>query len=197
MITMQMVLAEQQPPVAATADEDAVLVKRAKKDLRAFSTLYDRHADRIYRYLLVRVNNVHDAQDLTSQTFIAAMENIHKYKGNSPFAAWLFGIARHKSVDHFRRNKPETILDAAANVPDDVNPDEIVGRQLQVELVARKLGTLSPDRAEALSLRLFGGLEAAEIARLMDKQESAVRMLVYRGLQDLQAQLNSEREVWS
>ena len=191
MITMQMVLAEQPPPVAATADEDAVLVKRAKKDLGTFSKLYDRHADRIYKYILVRVNNVHDAQDLTSQTFLAAMENIHKYKGKSPFVAWLFGIARHKTADHLRRNKPEIDLEAAVHVTDEINPDEMVGRQLQVELVARKLGTLSPNRAEALSLRLFGGLEAREIARLMGKKEASVRMLVYRGMHDLQAQLSS------
>ncbi|HUM72298.1 MAG TPA: sigma factor-like helix-turn-helix DNA-binding protein [Chloroflexota bacterium] len=58
-----------------------------------------------------------------------------------------------------------------------------------MELVARKLQTIAPDRAEAISLRLIAGLEVAEVARLMDKNEPAVRMLLHRGLRDLQAQL--------
>ncbi|MCB8991483.1 MAG: hypothetical protein H6665_12720, partial [Ardenticatenaceae bacterium] len=73
-------------------------------------------------------------------------------------------------------------------------PDVVIDRQLEIERVARKLQTIAPDRAEALSLRLFAGLEVSEIARLMEKNEAAVRMLVFRGLRDLQAQLNGLRE---
>jgi RNA polymerase sigma-70 factor (ECF subfamily) len=196
MITIQMILAEQPPPVSA-AEEDADLVRQAQKDLAAFAGLYHRYTDRVYRYLLVRVNNVHDAQDLTSQTFIAAMENIHRYQGKSPFVAWLLGIARHKAVDHLRQNRPELVLEAADHLPDQLDTADIVNQQLLIEQVAGKMQILSPDRAEALSLRLFGGLEVAEIAQLMGKNESAVRMLVYRGLHDLQDRLNPDGKVWS
>jgi RNA polymerase sigma-70 factor (ECF subfamily) len=197
MITIQMILAEQPPPAAAVTEDDAVLVREAKRDLSAFASLYQRYADRVYRYLLVRVNNVHDAQDLTSQTFIAAMENLAKYRGTSPFIAWLLGIARHKAADQLRRNRPELVLEAANEVPDFHDTIEIVSQHLQIEQVASKMQLLSPDRAEALSLRLFGGLEVAEISRMMGKNEAAVRMLVYRGLQDLQDRLNPDGKVRS
>ncbi|MCA9921921.1 MAG: hypothetical protein KC421_06110, partial [Anaerolineales bacterium] len=93
-------------------------------------------------------------------------------------------------ADLYRR-RPEEDLETAVSIPDTGNNTEaLVTQQLQIAQVAEKLRTLAPDRAEALSLRLFGGLEVPEIAHLMGKQEAAVRMLVFRGLRDLQARLN-------
>jgi RNA polymerase sigma-70 factor (ECF subfamily) len=126
---------------------------------------------------------------------MAAMKGLNSFQGQSPFPAWLLGIARNKAADLFRQRQPVSELDEAVETADSGDDmDEIVDRQMAVEKVARKLQTISPDRAEALSLRLFAGLEVTEIARMMNKQESAVRMLVFRGLRDLQAQLNVTQE---
>lgn len=190
-LTISALLAE----APATIEDDRALVQAARADLRAFNGLYERHVTRVYRYLLVRVGNVADAEDLTSQTFLVAMENLDKYRGERPFLAWLFGIARHKVADKYRKQKPELMLETAEDLSDSSEaPDDFVDQKLQIEAVAQKLKMLSPDRAEALSLRLFGGLEIPEIARLMQKQEPAVRMLLHRGLQDLQARLNPNQE---
>lgn len=174
------------------AEDENALIRQAQKDLREFTHLYDHYVQRVYRYLLVRTGSQTDAEDLTSQTFMAAMENLHQYKGQRPFAAWLLGIAKNKRADFYRKQKAVMDLETAVNLPDsdDPGPDDLVSRQLQIEWVARKLQAIAPDRAEALSLRLFAGLEIPEIARFMDKQEAAVRMLIHRGLQDLKAQLN-------
>ena len=179
----------------ATIEDDRALVQAARTDLRAFNGLYERHVTRVYRYLLVRVGNVADAEDLTSQTFLVAMENLDKYRGERPFLAWLFGIARHKVADKYRRQKPEVMLETAGDLVDTQEaPDTLVSQKLQIEAVAQKLQTLSPDRAEAISLRLFRGLDIPEIARLMRRQEPAVRMLLHRGLQDLQTRLDPNQE---
>lgn len=178
------------PPAIPTALDDVALVRQAQQDLQKFTELYERYVPRVYRYLLTRVGNVADAQDLTSQTFIAAMENLDKYKGQRPFLAWLFGIAHNKAADYYRRCRPETALEKVEAVPDsNEQPDDVVDQRLSLELVARKLQTIAPGRAEAISLRLIAGLEVAEVSRLMGKNEPAVRMLLHRGLRDLQAQL--------
>ncbi len=193
MIPSQVIGAPNLPSVGL--DDDQVLVRQAQANKEAFAELYQRHAVRVYRYLLARVGDTADAEDLTSQTFMAAMVGLPRYHGPMPFVAWLLGIARHKAADHFRARRPEQSLEtavplSASNDP----PEESVGRTLQLETVARKLQTIAPDRAEAVTLRLFAGLEVAEIARLMDKNEAAVRMLVFRGLRDLQAQLGQSEE---
>ena len=185
----QLVNAAEPPPLAA---DDMALVQAAKTDMSAFSGLYQRYASQVYRYLLVRVGNVPEAQDLTSQTFMAAMQGLKSYRGQQPFPAWLLGIARHKVADLYRRQRPDVGLEMAEAISAsaDDSLEDTVNRQLALEQVARKMQTLAPDRAEALTLRLFGELEVPQIAQIMNRNEAAVRMLVFRGLRDLQAQLN-------
>lgn len=189
MIATQLINAAEPPPLA---QDDMTLVQAAKTDMSAFSGLYQRYATQVYRYLLVRVGNVPEAQDLTSQTFMAAMQGLKSYRGQQPFPAWLLGIARHKVADLYRRQRPDVGLEMAEDAAADADGslEDAVSRQLALEQVARKMQTLAPDRAEALTLRLFGGLEVLEIAQIMNRNEAAVRMLVFRGLRDLQAQLN-------
>lgn len=189
MIATQLINAAESPPLAL---DDMTLVQAAKTDMSAFSGLYQRYATQVYRYLLVRVGNAPEAQDLTSQTFMAAMQGLKSYRGQQPFPAWLLGIARHKVADLYRRQQPDVGLEMAEDMAADADGslEDAVSRQLALEQVARKMQTLAPDRAEALTLRLFGGLEVPEIAQIMNRNEAAVRMLVFRGLRDLQAQLN-------
>jgi RNA polymerase sigma-70 factor (ECF subfamily) len=170
----------------AAADEDAPLVQQAQKNLWAFDSLYQRHVHRVYRYLLVRLGSQHEAQLLTAQTFQTAQATIRRYPGQGTFAGWLLGIARQQVANHIYRRgwQPEQELSNNLATFDKQN-----GRAESAELVADKLQRLPADRAEALALRLFGGLEMGEIARLMVKQEDAVRLLVHNGLLDLQCHL--------
>src|SRR5213082_1904270 len=83
------------------------LVDRAQKGERAaLEELYLIHFDRIYSYLHVSVGNRHDAEDLTTQTFLKMLESIGKFRWQSaPFSAWLFRIAHNLAMDHFRANR--------------------------------------------------------------------------------------------
>jgi RNA polymerase sigma-70 factor, ECF subfamily len=183
------------PETAVPLIDEMLLIQQAKQDLNRFGELYQRHVTQVYRYLLFRVGNVDDAQDLTSQTFMAAMQGLRRYRAEQPFIAWLLGIARNKTADFYRQRRPDRELDLNEALPDiGDGVEELIGRQLAVEQVVQKLRILSPDRAEAVSLRLLAGLEVAEIAHLMEKNEAAVRMLVFRGLRDLQDQLGDLRE---
>jgi len=178
------------PPCAADPEMDNSLARSACQHPEAFAVLYQRHLLKIYRYHLVQTGNVADAQDLTSQTFMAALEGIAGFRGVGSFVGWLMGIARRKRALFFRQRKPEVSLDVADNHPgSDAPAEQSVGERLQVEQIQRALRTLSPDRAEALSLCVFGELTAAEAGRVLGKSEAAVKMLVFRGLRDLRPQL--------
>ena len=178
------------PPMSASIGEEDALVRDAAHNPDAFAELYRRHVDRVYRFLLFRVGNVHEAQDLTSQTFLAALEGISRYQRQGTFAAWLIGIAQNKAHDYFRRSKEVYPLEKVSDV---VNPDpsldEHVDEVMQVEEIMAMLSELSPERAEALMLRIFGELSAAEVGQTIGKSEAAAKMLVHRALRDLRSRL--------
>jgi RNA polymerase sigma-70 factor (ECF subfamily) len=189
----------EQPAAPGTEVDDATLLQAAQDDPAAFAVLYRRHLQGVYRYLLIRSGNEQDAQDLTSQTFLAAWSGRQSYRGAGAVRAWLLRIAWHKLNDHWRHGRTWLPLEAADRVADPGSPvDEQVGHRLRVERVAAALQALSPDRAEALALRLFAGLSASEVAGVMGRSEAAVRMLLHRGLHDLQERLappeTAERE---
>jgi RNA polymerase sigma-70 factor (ECF subfamily) len=179
--------------------DDAALLRTAQDDPAAFAVLYHRHLHGVYRYLLVRSGDEQDAQDLTSQTFLAAWAGRESYRNEGSVRAWLLRIAWHKLNDHWRQGRPWLPLETADQVADPGSPlDERIGHRLRVERVAAALRALSPDRAEALALRLFGGLKASEVGDVMGRSEAAARMLLFRGLRDLQQRLappeTAERE---
>jgi len=170
--------------------DDNLLAQAAQHNPDAFAELYQRHLTRIYRYLLVQLGDVHQAQDLTAQTFLAAFENIASYRGQGKFISWLMTIARNKVADQFRAKHVTLPLEAATQVAaPGPSPYQLTAARLRLEQVARVIPTLTPDRAEALTLRLFSGLSTGEAAQVMGKSEAAVKMLVHRAVCDLQERL--------
>ncbi|MFZ2095585.1 MAG: sigma-70 family RNA polymerase sigma factor [Anaerolineales bacterium] len=180
---------------SATA-EDVELARRAAHDPDAFTELYHRYLPGIYRYHLARTGHVQEAEDLTAQTFLTALESINSFRGLGSFSSWLFGIASHKLADHYRRSRTELPLEEAEQLHSPIPlPEETVSQRLDLARVARVLRLISPERAEALVLCLFAGLSLAEAAQAVGKSEAAVKMLVHRGICDLQERLAVHLEV--
>ncbi len=165
---------------------DEHLATLAQAQPAAFGELYQRHCERVYRYHLARTGDVDDAQDLTMQTFMAALEGLPGFRAAGSFGAWLFGIARRRLAMHFRRRRPELPLEHMADLADPApSPETSAGKRLELGQVAQALRRLAPDRSEALLLCLFADLTAREAGQVMGKSEAAVKMLVLRGLRDL------------
>ena len=176
--------------------DESDLTRLAVTDIEAFAELYRRHLTRVYRYHAVHVGNAKDAEDLTSQTFLAALEGIRSFRATGSFAAWILGIASKKRLMFYRGKKPQLPLDDALEYPSPGLPTEQAAAQrLQLESVSRALQRISPDRAEALILTYFGGLSHAEAGRVLSKSEAAVKMLISRGLQDLRERTSLALEV--
>lgn len=168
---------------------DGQLARAARTDAQAFDLLYRRHVTAVYRYCFAQTNCPTEAEELTSQIFLAAWSALPKYNGRGSFPAWLFGIARRKCADFHRGRyrKPEQGLDTAVTLPDpDILPlEQQVYQQGVWECVQQTLGRCSPDRREAVYLRFWGGLSVAETAATMRKSEAAVKMLVSRAIAEL------------
>jgi RNA polymerase sigma-70 factor, ECF subfamily len=184
--------------IDGTTMDDAQLAQQARVNAEAFAELYRRHVTRIYRYHMAHIGNVKDAEDLTSQTFMAALEGIRSFRGTGSFVAWLMGIASKKRALFFRGNRFEVPLDSALHIPSPGLPtDKAAAQRLQLDHVSRALKQISPERSEAIILCTFGGLTNAEAGRVLNKNEAAVKMLVVRGLKDLRERTSLALEVES
>lgn len=177
--------------------DDAQLALQARTDSEAFAELYRRHVTSVYRYHRAHTDNERDAEDLTSQTFMAALEGIRSYRGTGSYIAWLMGIAMRLRARFFRsRRQSEVSLDEALHIPHPSFPaDKTAARRLQMEQLLSALRTISSERAEALILCFISELSAAEAGAVLGKSESAVRMLISRGLQDLRVRTSLALEV--
>ncbi|MFL5964716.1 MAG: sigma-70 family RNA polymerase sigma factor [Gaiellaceae bacterium] len=169
------------------------LVDRAQQgDRSALEELYLIHFDRIYSYLHVSVGNRHDAEDLTTQTFLKMLEAIGKFRWQSaPFSAWLFRIAHNLAMDHFRANKrwqpeeevPEPEPDESTSA--EAGALESIGRKSMLELIE----DLSPEQQQVLTLKFVFNFANAEAATILGKTEGAIKSLQHRALVSLQKQL--------
>jgi len=169
--------------------DDTQLARLAKDDHDAFDVLYRRHVTSVYRYCYARTDSVVDAEDLTTQTFLAVLEAIGRYRERGSFSAWLFGIARRKCADFYRaryadRSDPVAYIEAIMDKGAD-DPEESLMRAAVLDCVARMLAQLSPDRREALHFRYWGDLSMRDVATVMQRSEGAVKMLVSRAISDL------------
>ena len=176
--------------------DDAALVKKAKRNPDAFDALYHRYVERIYRYCYTRTGNRADAQDLTSQVFLAALESLRCYREQNTFAAWLFSIARNICAHHHRERytHPHVTLenDNGEICPlhntlsiSEITPEQTIARKRLLGCIRQALCQLSDDRREALWLRFWGDLSAREVAEIMKRDTGAVKMLIWRGINDL------------
>jgi RNA polymerase sigma-70 factor (ECF subfamily) len=175
------------------AQDESVLVRSAQADTGAFAALYDRYVQRLYHYCYHRTNDVHDAEDLTAQTFLAALEALPHYRQDGHFAAWLFTIARNKVVDYYRRT-PNIPLDESMESP---IPSDLAGEaetSQQKGILLRALQALTEDEQEIIRLRYVAELPFAEIARSLRKSESATKKMLYRLLARLKSRMEAEHE---
>jgi RNA polymerase sigma-70 factor, ECF subfamily len=179
----------------ATGAEIRKLVERAQAGERdALEELYLIHFDRIYSYLHMTVGNRHDAEDLTTQTFLRMLESIGRFRFQSaPFSAWLFRIAHNLSMDHFRANRrwqPEEEVPEPADSEERSAEDEAfqsIGRKSMLELI----DTLSHEQQQVLTLKFVFNFSNREAATVLGKTEGAVKSLQHRALVSLQKQISS------
>ncbi len=173
-------------PIEIPPVDEMKLAQEAVSNAGAFTQLYHQHVTRVYRYHIAHTGNIEDAEDLTSQTFMAVLEGLRSFRASGPIAAWIMGIASRKRLIHFRGNRNEISLDEALHYPSPSLPtDKAAIRRLRLEAIVRALRLITADRAEAIILAYFGGLSHLEVGRVLNKSEAAVKMLIARGLQDL------------
>jgi len=188
-------MATNAPNATAQSTDLRRLVEHAQQgDRDALEALYLRHVDRIYSYLHLSVGNRHDAEDLTTQTFLKMLEAIGRFRWQAaPFSAWLFRIAHNLAMDHFRATKrwqPEE------EVPEPEGSEESSAEEAAFESIGRRsmlelIENLSHEQKQVLTLKFVFSFSNGEAATILGKTEGAVKSLQHRALASLQKQISS------
>jgi RNA polymerase sigma-70 factor (ECF subfamily) len=174
--------------------EERKLIRAARQDPKAFGGLYLQYVEQVFRYLYSRVGNVHEAEDITAQTFLAAFESFDGFRQDGHFASWLFAIARHKAMDYFRQRIETTPIDEINEIPFNNDPLHGVIQSEQAAALSKIIRGLPEEERELLRLRFLAALSFPEIAHFLHRNEEAVKKSVYRLLARLQAQLEVPHE---
>ena len=175
--------------------DEPTLVRAAQSDAQAFGALYDRYVQRVYRYCFYRTNHAPDAEDLTAQIFLAALEGLPRYRQDGHFAGWLFSIARKKVADFHRRRQHATQpLDASALPPIHSDLAVDVEKSQRREHLLKQILALAEDERDLIHLRYVAELSFAEIARTLHKNEEAVKKTLYRLIARLKQELEADHE---
>src|SRR5688500_16162678 len=137
--------------------------------------LYDRALPQVYGYLLQRCGDVATAEDLTSETLVAAVRAVREARAAPISIPWLIGIARHKLADHWRqRARDERALAALDTVEDDDPWDVHLDRARATEV----LHALGPHHRIVLTLRYLDGLSVPEVASIVNRTVHATEALL-------------------
>lgn len=161
-------------------DEEGIVRRAQQQDSAALARLYEAYFDRIYRYIVMRIRNETEAEDLTQQVFMKMLHSISSYKSKGvPFSSWIFRIAHNQVIDHYRQqNKKATVDIEGLQLPyigDD--PQHMMEKQVDLEDLKKATKHLTAAQQEVLSLRFTAELSIAECAGIMGKSEGAIKAL--------------------
>jgi RNA polymerase sigma-70 factor (ECF subfamily) len=161
-------------------DEQSLITRAQARDAEAFGRLYEAYFDKIYRYVAIKIGNRTEAEDLTQQVFMNALESIGSYKMREvPFSAWLYRIAHNQIVDCLRKRTRRPTLELDESLPIPADGDLVAETELKLdtkELVeaTKKLTKL---QQEVIALRFGADMPIAQVAKVMGKTEGAIKAM--------------------
>ncbi len=180
-------------------DEESLVRQVKQGDQRAFAQVYEEHFDRIYRYVTLRIGDKMEAEDMTQQVFLNALQSISSFKWKGvPFAAWLFRIAHNQVVDYLRKKEKQATAPLDESLVSSTDNLELMAeRSLDIEQLLLATRRLTEAQREVISLRFAGGLSIAQVAKIMGKSQGAVKALQHSAIIALRKIMlvNSDEEV--
>jgi len=170
--------------------DERLLIEAAQKDPARFAELYENNFERVYAYVVRRVGDRAETEDLTSDVFHHALANLRRFEWRGiPFAAWLFRIAANLISDRWQRKNREDIADGPEQI------ESAATKSVEFEGVERKatlfrlVETLPAEQRRVVVLRFVEQKSIKEVAREICKTEGAVKQLQFRALTSLRARM--------
>lgn len=169
-------------------EEEAMLIEKAKVDLQFFEPIYKKYYESIFRYLYRKTDDENLAADLTSKVFMNAMHSIKRFEQRGvPFGAWLYRIAINETNKYYRENKKRLLCleDHKVGLVMTCNELDEADAEQKQKVLTELISDLEDEEVRILELKFFENKNFKEIAFILEKKESAVKMKMYRSLNKL------------
>jgi RNA polymerase sigma-70 factor (ECF subfamily) len=170
--------------------DERLLIEAAQKDPARFAELYENNFERVYAYVVRRVGDRAESEDLTSEVFHHALENLRRFEWRGiPFAAWLYRIAANLISDRWQRRSHEPLADGPEQI------ESAQGSSTEFEEVERRatlfrlVDTLPAEQRRVVVLRFVEQKSIKEVAKEIRKTEGAVKQLQFRALSSLRERM--------
>ena len=169
--------------------DERLLIEAAQRDPACFAELYEINFERVYAYVMRKVGNRAESEDLTAEVFHQALANLKRFEWRGiPFAAWLFRIAANLITDRWQRSGREVADDAGHIESVQASPVEIEEVERRATLF-RLVDTLPAEQRRVVVLRFVEQKSIKDVAREIRKTEGAVKQLQFRALSSLRARM--------
>ena len=172
-------------------DEESLIRRAKKRDQVALTQLYEENFDRIYRYIVLKIGDRTEAEDMTQQVFLNAIQSIASYKWQGmPFSSWLYRIAHNQIVDHLRKKSKRITVPLDDSMPVHAeDPRRKTEQKIEIEEIVEASKGLTKAQREVISLRFSGELSVAEVAKTMGRSEGAIKALQHSAIAALRKAL--------
>ena len=167
------------------------MVSYAAGDMEAFEELYGRHKSRVFGFLMGKLKDRSEAEDMFQAIFAKLHQNRHRYRPDIPFLPWLFTISRNAVIDHVRKKAAHRkyMTDSEYPVESYADPGPGLG---SMDEVLPQLAGLSESQRQALELRFSQGLTFAEIAERMQTSADNSRQIISRAVRKLRSLISGK-----
>jgi RNA polymerase sigma-70 factor (ECF subfamily) len=170
--------------------DNALMLKVKDGDLDRLGLLFERYKRPLYGFFYNLNRNAELSEDLVQNVFIRILKYRYLFRGEGDFKTWMFHIARNVSHDHFRKNKlnaKDSIEDWQDQLGVDENRSTMFQQEEELQLLSMAMDRLPEDKREILLLSKYQEKKYKEIGDILGCTEAAVKVKVFRALQDLKA----------
>ncbi len=168
-------------------DEENLVRRAQQHDQAALTQIYEENFDRIYRYIVLKIGERTEAEDMTQQVFLKAFRSISSFKYKKvPLSSWLYRIAHNQIVDHLRRKSKRATVPLNESLADGGSDPKLeVERDFDIKRLVSATKQLTGAQQEVISLRFAGELTIRQVAGVMNKSEGAIKALQHSAIVSL------------
>ena len=153
--------------------------------------MYNKYSEIVYKYVFCLTGNEDTAEEIVQETFLVAVRDINKFRGECKISTWLCQISKYVWYKRLKKEKKETPLDILQDslLIENSIEENFYDKESKIQLF-KKLQELDEDTRNVMYLRIFGNFEYSEIAEIMNKTSNWARVVFFRGKQKLKEEMD-------